>query len=69
MPVHNWLVRHVYMPTLRTSGNKALSMFVVFLFSAAFHELLVSIPFRTNSMVCIRCIHIYMYTCLTLMFD
>ena len=38
------------MPTLRSTNSKVMSMFVVFLFSAVFHEFIVSVPFRTNSM-------------------
>ena len=44
MPVHKWLVRHVYFPSLRLGMGKGGATFVVFLFSAIFHELVVGLP-------------------------
>ena len=44
MPVHKWLVRHVYFPSLRVGLGKAGATFVVFLLSAVFHELVVGLP-------------------------
>lgn len=46
IPVHYWLVRHLYFPCLRTGLPKEGATFVVFLLSAILHELLVSIPFH-----------------------
>ena len=34
MPVHYWLVRHVYFPSVRSGCSKTGATFVVFLFSA-----------------------------------
>ena len=46
IPVHNWLVRHVYVPSLRQGAPKAVAGLIVFLVSAFFHEYLVSVPFH-----------------------
>ena len=44
LPVHNWLVRHMYFPLLRKGYSKWQANFLVFLFSAVMHEYLVSVP-------------------------
>ena len=44
MPVHKWLVRHVYFPSLRLGMGKNGATAIVFLFSAVFHELVVGLP-------------------------
>ncbi|KAL3807165.1 hypothetical protein ACHAXA_011366 [Cyclostephanos tholiformis] len=44
MPVHYWLVRHVYFPSVRVGFSKTVATFVVFLFSAILHEVLISVP-------------------------
>jgi diacylglycerol O-acyltransferase-1 len=46
MPVHYWLVRHLYFPCIRLKMSKTAATFVVFLFSAVMHEVLVSVPFH-----------------------
>ena len=46
MPVHFWLVRHVYFPCYRLGMSKTAATFVVFLVSAILHEVLVSVPFH-----------------------
>lgn len=46
MPVHYWLVRHVYFPCIRLRMSKMVATFVVFLVSAILHELLISVPFH-----------------------
>jgi diacylglycerol O-acyltransferase 1 len=45
LPVHFWLVRHLYFPSLRHM-NKRMATFLVFFLSAIMHELLVSVPFH-----------------------
>ena len=45
-PVHDWLYMHVYRPLLRRGYGKAVAQSCVFLFSAIFHELILSITFR-----------------------
>eukprot|EP01122_Echinamoeba_exundans_P010990 TRINITY_DN422_c0_g1_i3.p1 TRINITY_DN422_c0_g1~~TRINITY_DN422_c0_g1_i3.p1 ORF type:complete len:375 (+),score=51.26 TRINITY_DN422_c0_g1_i3:579-1703(+) len=47
IPTHHWLARHIYFPAIRHGMNKKLASFLVFLFSAVFHELLISLPLRT----------------------
>eukprot|EP01121_Diplochlamys_sp_Union-15-3_P012857 TRINITY_DN3908_c0_g4_i1.p1 TRINITY_DN3908_c0_g4~~TRINITY_DN3908_c0_g4_i1.p1 ORF type:complete len:474 (-),score=22.05 TRINITY_DN3908_c0_g4_i1:58-1479(-) len=47
MPVHNWLMRHVYFPILRLGYSKPVAQFLIFLLSAIFHELLISVPLRS----------------------
>jgi len=46
LPVHYWLVRHLYFPCIRRGIPKSGAMFAVFLLSAIFHEILVSVPFH-----------------------
>ena len=38
LPVHQFLMRHIYWPIRRRKVGKVLSAWVVFLFSAFFHE-------------------------------
>eukprot|EP00983_Pelagomonas_calceolata_P010263 333509-Pelagomonas_calceolata.AAC.1 len=38
MPVHKWLLRHVYFPTLRLGLPRWASIILVFFVSAVFHE-------------------------------
>ena len=44
MPVHYWLVRHVYFPCIRSGLSKKGATFMVFLLSAVMHEVLISVP-------------------------
>ncbi|KAI4379978.1 hypothetical protein MLD38_006213 [Melastoma candidum] len=44
MPVHKWLVRHVYFPCLRNGIRKDVALLIVFLISAVFHELCIAVP-------------------------
>jgi diacylglycerol O-acyltransferase-1 len=46
MPVHYWLIRHVYFPCVRLKMPKVAATFVVFFLSAVMHEVLVSVPFH-----------------------
>lgn len=46
MPVHYWLIRHVYFPCIRKGMKKTGAMLTVFFISAVLHELLISIPFH-----------------------
>ena len=46
LPVHYWMVRHLYFPCVRAGLSRGQCVFVVFLYSALFHELLVSVPFH-----------------------
>lgn len=46
LPVHYWLVRHLYFPCLRRGINKDIAMIIIFFFSAVMHEVLISIPFH-----------------------
>jgi diacylglycerol O-acyltransferase-1 len=46
LPVHYWLIRHVYFPCIRMNLNRTASTFTVFLMSAIMHEVLVSVPFH-----------------------
>lgn len=47
IPTHNWLVRHVYMPALRHGMSKRVSGILVFVFSAIFHEFIISVALKT----------------------
>ncbi|CAK77558.1 unnamed protein product (macronuclear) [Paramecium tetraurelia] len=42
LPVHHWLVRHVYFPCLKSGMNRTISNMIVFLVSALGHEYIVS---------------------------
>lgn len=42
LPVHNWLIRHLYNPLLKRGYTKVTSSFIVFFVSAFFHEWIVS---------------------------
>ncbi|XP_042453231.1 diacylglycerol O-acyltransferase 1-2-like [Zingiber officinale] len=44
MPVHKWMIRHVYFPCLRNGIPKGVSIFISFFVSAIFHELCVAVP-------------------------
>jgi diacylglycerol O-acyltransferase 1 len=46
LPVHYWLVRHLYFPCVRNNFSKTAATFIVFLFSAVMHEVIISIPFH-----------------------
>ena len=47
LPVHAWMVRHVYFPARRLGLSKPMAIFLVFFISAVFHEFLFSVPFKT----------------------
>jgi diacylglycerol O-acyltransferase 1 len=47
LPVHKWMVVHVYIPMLEKGFAPAFSSFMVFFVSAIGHEVIISIPFRT----------------------
>jgi len=47
LPVHSWMVAHVYIPLhVQRKWSKESASFLIFILSAIFHELIVSIPFR-----------------------
>jgi diacylglycerol O-acyltransferase-1 len=46
LPVHYWLVRHLYFPCVRRNIPRMAATFAVFFFSAVMHEVLISIPFH-----------------------
>ncbi|XP_074644196.1 diacylglycerol O-acyltransferase 1-like [Tubulanus polymorphus] len=46
IPVHRWARRHVFIPMLQSGFTKLQASTAVFLISAFFHELLVSVPLR-----------------------
>ncbi len=49
MPVHKWMLRHVYQPLLDNGVPKALAGCIVFGISGIFHELLVGVPLHMAS--------------------
>jgi len=49
MPVHYWLVRHVYFPCIRMRMSKNSATIAVFFVSAVIHEVLISVPFHIVS--------------------
>ncbi|KAI5074529.1 hypothetical protein GOP47_0010490 [Adiantum capillus-veneris] len=44
MPVHKWMVRHVYFPCLRKGISKEGAIFIAFIISGVLHELCIGIP-------------------------
>ncbi|KAJ6295761.1 hypothetical protein OIU76_026605, partial [Salix suchowensis] len=44
MPVHKWMVRHIYSPCLRNKIPKGVALLISFLVSAVFHELCIAVP-------------------------
>lgn len=44
MPVHKWMVRHIYFPCIRNGIPKVVAILISFLVSAVFHELCVAVP-------------------------
>ncbi|KAK3025789.1 hypothetical protein RJ639_041945 [Escallonia herrerae] len=44
MPVHKWMVRHLYFPCIRNGIPKGVAVVIAFLISAIFHELCIAVP-------------------------
>nr|AAW51456.1 diacylglycerol acyltransferase [Lotus japonicus] len=44
MPVHKWMIRHLYFPCLRNGIPKGVAILIAFLVSALFHELCIAVP-------------------------
>ncbi|CAL0330296.1 unnamed protein product [Lupinus luteus] len=44
MPVHKWMIRHLYFPCLRNGIPKGVALLIAFLVSALFHELCIAVP-------------------------
>nr|ATG83404.1 diacylglycerol acyltransferase 1 [Arachis hypogaea] len=44
MPVHKWMVRHIYFPCIRHGMSKNAAVLIAFLISAVFHELCIAVP-------------------------
>ncbi|KAF8652075.1 hypothetical protein HU200_063021 [Digitaria exilis] len=44
MPVHKWIVRHIYFPCIRKGLPRGVAILISFLVSAVFHELCVAVP-------------------------
>jgi diacylglycerol O-acyltransferase-1 len=44
MPVHYWLIRHVYFPCIRLKMGRTGATLAVFFLSAILHELVISVP-------------------------
>ncbi|KAG2373999.1 hypothetical protein C9374_011664 [Naegleria lovaniensis] len=47
LPVHQWLLRHIYFKSLGSGGSKPISVFFTFLTSAILHELCMALIFRS----------------------
>jgi hypothetical protein len=48
LPIHHWMLRHVYFPMLRRGFSGIAAGFVIFLVSGLLHEYLVVVPLRIN---------------------
>ncbi len=44
MPVHKWMLRHVYFPAINMGISKFMAGFIVFFLSAVLHEVMVGVP-------------------------
>lgn len=49
LPVHHWMIRHLYYPSIRLGVSKKIAVYLAFLFSAVMHEFIISIPFQRIS--------------------
>ncbi|KAG0493875.1 hypothetical protein HPP92_004869 [Vanilla planifolia] len=47
MPVHKWMVRHIYFPCINNGLPKGVAILISFLISAIFHELCIAVPCQT----------------------
>ena len=47
LPVHRWMLQNIYKPMLCRNYSSTTAGFVCFFISAVFHEVVVSVPFRT----------------------
>jgi len=47
LPVHKWLVCHVYLPLIQRGWPNFIASFMVFFVSAIGHEVIISVPFHT----------------------
>lgn len=47
LPVHKWMVAHVYLPLTHRGWSTSVASFMVFFISAIGHEVIISIPFHT----------------------
>ena len=50
-PIHNFLIRHIYYPLRRRQVNKAASLLITFLISAAAHEYIIIGVFRVVNFI------------------
>jgi len=51
IPVHNFIVRHIYFPILRhVTSNKSLNGLLCFTLSAVLHEVVIALPLHTYRM-------------------
>ncbi|XP_062229053.1 diacylglycerol O-acyltransferase 1-2-like [Phragmites australis] len=44
MPVHKWIIRHIYFPCIRRGLSKGVAILISFLLSAVFHEICIAVP-------------------------
>ncbi|CAL9168575.1 unnamed protein product [Musa hybrid cultivar] len=44
MPVHKWMIRHIYFPCLQNGLPKGVALMISFFLSAIFHEICVAVP-------------------------
>lgn len=47
LPVHKWLIIHVYFPLTKRGFSPAIASLMTFVWSAIFHEMIISVPFHT----------------------
>lgn len=47
IPVHKWMLRHLYFPLRRKGYSRAFVGIFIFFISGVFHEYMVSVPFHT----------------------
>jgi diacylglycerol O-acyltransferase-1 len=44
MPVHKWIIRHIYFPCIRKGFSRGVAILISFLVSAVFHEICIAVP-------------------------
>ncbi|KAH9421690.1 Diacylglycerol O-acyltransferase 1 [Dermatophagoides pteronyssinus] len=63
LPIHRWLKRHLFYPTLYQGYSHFQATFLVFIFSGIFHEYFVSVPLGRI------CIHFFFGMCSQILFE
>ena len=64
LPVHQWLVSHIYLPMIDMKYTQNVASFMVFFVSALFHELIICVPFRQVQLMAFMAMMIQLPFCI-----